>query len=77
MCEICHANFGSDPIDDASMLRGQRKVYLRTAMEDFQQGRREAGFAAMDDLLRKLSDQELDALAEFFSGAAPAMPSPD
>lgn len=76
-CEICHTNFGSEPIDDASMLRGQRKVYLRTAMEDFQQGRRSAGFAAMDDLLRELSDRELDALAEFFSGAAPAMPLPD
>lgn len=76
-CEICHTNFGSEPIDDAGMLRGQRKAYLRTAMEDFRQGRRSVGFAAMDELFTEFSDQELDALAEFFSGAAPAMPTPD
>ena len=76
-CEICHTNFGSEPVDDAGMLRGQRKVYLRTAMEDFQQGRRSAGFAAMDELLKGLSDRELDALAAFYSGAAPELPVPD
>ena len=69
-CEICHTNFGSDPIDDASMLRGQRKAYLRTALEDFQQGRRSIGLAAMEDLIKGFSDEQLDALAEFFSGPA-------
>ena len=69
-CEICHTNLGSDPIDDASMLRGQRKVYLRTALGDFQQDRRSVGIAAMDERLRSLSDEDLDALAEFFSGPA-------
>jgi cytochrome subunit of sulfide dehydrogenase len=66
-CEICHTNYGSDPLDDASMLRGQRKDYLRRALEDFQQGRRVA-LDAMDERLRTLSDEELDALAEFYSG---------
>lgn len=70
-CEICHTNFGSNPIDDASMLRGQRKVYLRNALGDFQQGRRTAGIEAMDARVRTLSDFDLDALAEFFSGPAP------
>lgn len=69
-CEICHTNYGSDPIDDASMLRGQRKGYLRNALEDFQQGRRSVGIAAMDDRLKLFSDEELDALAEFYSGPA-------
>jgi len=69
-CEICHTNFGSDPIDDASMLRGQRKAYLRTALEDFQQGRRTIGLVAMEDLIKGFSDEQLDALAEFFSGPA-------
>lgn len=69
-CEICHTNLGSDPIDDASMLRGQRKVYLRTALEDFQQGRRAIGLVAMEDLIKGFSDEQLDALAEFFSGPA-------
>jgi sulfide dehydrogenase cytochrome subunit len=69
-CEICHSNFGSDPVDDASMLRGQRKVYLRTALEDFRQGRRSVGVAAMDTRFREFADEDLDALAEFYSGAA-------
>lgn len=69
-CEICHTNLGSDPIDDASMLRGQRKVYLRTALDDFQQGRRSVGLAAMDARFKTFSDEQLDALAEFYSGPA-------
>lgn len=69
-CEICHSNFGSDPVDDASMLRGQRKAYLRAALEDFRQGRRSVGLAAMDARFRDFTDEDLDALAEFYSGAA-------
>lgn len=69
-CEICHTNLGSDPVDDASMLRGQRKVYLRNALEDFQQGRRLVGLAAMDERIKALSGNDLAALAEFYSGPA-------
>lgn len=75
-CEICHTNLGSDPVDDASMLRGQRKVYLRTALDDFQQGRRSVGLAAMDERFKTFSKEQLDALAEFYSGPA-AYPRPD
>lgn len=70
VCEVCHTNLGSDPYDDASMLRGQRKVYLRTALEDFKQGRRTSGLNAMDARLKALSDEDLDGLAEFYSGPA-------
>ena len=74
-CEICHTNLGSDPIDDASMLRGQRKAYLRMALEDVHQGRRVFGLVAMEEVIEGLSAQELDALAEFYSGpAADPMP---
>jgi cytochrome subunit of sulfide dehydrogenase len=70
ICEVCHTNLGSDPFDDASMLRGQRKVYLRHALEDFQQGRRSSGLDAMDARLKTYTDEQLDALAEFYSGPA-------
>jgi cytochrome subunit of sulfide dehydrogenase len=69
-CEVCHTQLGSEPLDDASMLRGQRKQYLRAAMEDFRQGRRSVGLAAMDARFKTFSDAELDALAEFYSGPA-------
>ena len=74
-CEVCHTNLGSDPVDDASMLRGQRKVYLRSALEDFQQGRRSVGLDAMDMRFKTFADDQLDALAEFYSGPA-AYPLP-
>jgi len=76
ICEVCHTNLGSEPFDDASMLRGQRKVYLRNALEDFQQGRRTSGLNAMDARLKTYTDEQLDALAEFYSGPA-AYPLPD
>ncbi len=69
-CEICHTRLGSDPIDDASMLRGQRKVYLRNALEDFKEGRRSTGLARMDQRFKELDDRDIAALAEFFSGPA-------
>jgi sulfide dehydrogenase cytochrome subunit len=75
-CEICHTRYGADPVDEASMLRGQRKAYLRTALEDFRQGRRSV-LPAMDAKLRALTESDLDALAEFYSGAATALAPPD
>lgn len=71
-CEICHTRLGSEPRDDASMLRGQRKVYLRTALEDFRQGRRVIDIPAMENPIRGLTPEQLDALAEFYSGPAAA-----
>jgi cytochrome subunit of sulfide dehydrogenase len=69
-CEVCHTNFGSDPIDDASMLRGQRKVYLRNALEDINAGRRSVGLAAMDNRIKSFEETDLASLAEFYSGPA-------
>lgn len=69
-CEVCHTGYGSDPVDDASMLRGQRKVYLRTALQDFKEGNRQIGVMTMDARIRTFTAEELDALAEFYSGPA-------
>lgn len=68
-CESCHAEGGSRATDDASILRGQPKAYLRLAIEDFRQERRVA-VAEMDALLRALSDEEVAALVEFYASAA-------
>jgi cytochrome subunit of sulfide dehydrogenase len=75
-CEICHTRYGADPVDEASMLRGQRKAYLRTALEDFREGRRSV-LPAMDAKLQALTESDLDALAEFYSGAATGLAPPD
>lgn len=68
-CESCHGGGGTRPSEEAGVLRGQPRAYLRMAMEDFRQDRRVA-VAEMDVLLRELSDHELDALVEFYASPA-------
>lgn len=65
-CESCHSDGGAGSIDQATILRGQRKAYLRIALEDFRAERRVA-VAEMDALIRALSDEELAALVEFYA----------
>ncbi len=70
-CNSCHTDGGASSVDQATILRGQRKAYLRTAMEDFRQERRVA-VAEMDAMIRALSDEDLAALVEFY--ASPRQP---
>jgi cytochrome subunit of sulfide dehydrogenase len=70
-CESCHAGGGADPTAGASILRGQRKGYLRLAIEDFRHDRR-VSVAEMDVTLRELSEEDITALVEFY--ASPADP---
>jgi cytochrome subunit of sulfide dehydrogenase len=69
-CESCHAGGGATPVDQAGLLRGQPKGYLRIALEDFRQERRVA-VAEMDALIRALTDEQLDALVEFYASPRP------
>jgi len=65
-CESCHTGGGADSLDQASILRGQPKPYLRTAMTDFQEERRIA-VAQMHGHLLGLSAAEFEALLEFYA----------
>lgn len=71
-CDSCHTAGGAASVEQATILRGQRKAYLRLAMEDFREERRVA-VAEMDAMIRALSDDELTALVEFY--ASPRQPS--
>lgn len=68
-CESCHTGGGTNPVDQASILRGQPKGYLRLALEDFRNDRRVA-VAEMDAIIRELSDREIAALIEFYASPA-------
>lgn len=68
-CESCHTGGGTNPVDQASILRGQPKGYLRLALEDFRNNRRVA-VAEMDAIIRELSEQEIAALTEFYASPA-------
>jgi len=72
-CEICHTTGGSDPDDEASILRGQNRAYIANAMNDYRSGQR-LGEAAMLKRLNALSAEEVVALVEFY--ASPQVPAP-
>ncbi len=65
-CEECHSGGGSDPVDEASILRGQNIEYLRNAFSDYRSGDR-LGEAAMLERLRSLSDDDVEALLNFYA----------
>ena len=65
-CEECHSRGGSDPMDEASILRGQNLEYIRNAMADYRSGSR-LGEEAMLVRLRELSTQDLEALSHFYA----------
>jgi sulfide dehydrogenase cytochrome subunit len=65
-CESCHGNGGSSPQDQASILRGQPKEYLRNAIGDFRQERRIA-VAEMHAMLQAMTPEEVAALVEFYA----------
>ncbi|MCU8515707.1 c-type cytochrome [Vibrio vulnificus] len=65
-CESCHADGGSDPLDEASILAGQQKGYLITTLTQFHQGKRSAD-KKMDKAIKALSQEERQALVEYYA----------
>ncbi|MGR5238072.1 c-type cytochrome [Vibrio alfacsensis] len=65
-CENCHAEGGSDPFDEASILAGQQKGYLLTTLQQFNQGKRSVD-KQMDDVIKSLSSEDLRALSEYYA----------
>lgn len=65
-CESCHSGGGLSPGNQATILRGQPKSYLHAAIRDFSHDRRIA-VAEMDAVIRDLSEQDIDALVEFYA----------
>jgi sulfide dehydrogenase cytochrome subunit len=65
-CEGCHTLGGSDPMDEASILRGQNRTYIANAIADYRSGRR-LGEAAMLKRLNALNEEEVVALVEFYA----------
>jgi cytochrome subunit of sulfide dehydrogenase len=66
-CEKCHTDGGSIAADDAGILLGQRKAYLKRELADFRSGKREAP-KKMAPKIEKLDQAEIDALVEYYAG---------
>jgi len=65
-CESCHVRGGTASVEEASLLRGQRKAYLQLALEDFGTDRRIA-VAEMHAKTLDLSPDEIAALVEYYA----------
>lgn len=65
-CFKCHENGGSSKDDDVGILAGQWSPYLRTAIQNFRSGKRQTD-QKMFDLVKKLSESEIDALVHYWA----------
>jgi cytochrome c553 len=74
LCAACHGETGVAQIPGAPNLAGQRLDYLRAALAQYRDGRRDV--ALMRAALGPVSDPDLDALARWYSAQVPAAPTP-
>ena len=67
-CLGCHGEFGLAPVATNPNLAGQNKEYLQYALKAYRDGKRKGGLAfIMQANASALSDQDIEALAVFFS----------
>ncbi len=65
LCENCHVEKGTSPIEDTPILRGQWKTYLIRQFEAFSKSERTAP-KRMKKRFGKFSDEDKKALIEFY-----------
>ncbi len=74
LCAACHGETGKAQIPGAPNLAGQRLEYLRIALAEYRDGRR--NIPLMRAAIGPVSEAELDALARWYSAQPPVQPEP-
>ena len=74
LCAACHGENGMARIPGAPNLAGQKLDYLREALRQYRDGRR--NIPVMRAAVGPLNDAELDQLAEWFSAQTPSRAAP-
>jgi cytochrome c553 len=69
LCAACHGADGIATMAGAPNLAGQQLAYLREALRQYRDGRRD--IAVMRAATGPLSDTELDGLAAYYSALPP------
>jgi cytochrome c553 len=69
LCAACHGETGMAQMPGAPNLAGQRLDYLRAALKQYRDGRRDVPL--MRTAIGPVSDAELDALARWYSAQTP------
>ncbi len=70
-CDKCHSDGGGLAMDDAGILAGQWKPYLVSTMTDYKADKRWQD-EKMKKEMKKLSDDDIKALAEFYASQSKA-----
>lgn len=73
LCAACHGETGVAQIPGAPNLAAQQLDYLREALRQYRDGRRNAPL--MRAAIGPVSDADLDELARWYSAQAPAAPT--
>jgi cytochrome c553 len=73
-CVACHGEDGISPNPSWPNLAGQQKGYLIREMQYFRDGVR--GDAMMTPMAKTLSDEDVENLAEYYSGLCACMEAP-
>jgi len=74
LCAACHGEDGMARIPGAPNLAGQKLDYLREALRQYRDGRRD--IPVMRAATGPLTDAELDQLAQWFSVQTPPRAAP-
>ncbi|WP_369930958.1 cytochrome c [Xanthomonas sp. NCPPB 2632] len=74
LCAACHGEDGMARIPGAPNLAGQKLDYLRDALRQYRDGRRD--IPVMRAATGPLTDAELDQLAQWFSAQTPSRAAP-
>ncbi|KPQ08482.1 MAG: Cytochrome c553 [Rhodobacteraceae bacterium HLUCCA12] len=69
ICLSCHGTGGRPALEDVPIIAGQQPRYLRSALLAYSTGRRTGGQAlVMQEIVKTLSEDDIDALADWFGG---------
>ncbi len=72
LCAACHGETGMAQIPGAPNLAGQKLDYLREALKQYRDGRRNVPL--MRAAIGPVSDADLDELARWYSAQTPSVP---
>lgn len=68
-CLSCHGAEGRPVLADVPIIAGQQPLYLRNALQAYKRGWRSGGQAlVMQEIVKPLDDDEIEALARWFGG---------
>ena len=69
-CDKCHSKNGSSSEDDAGILAGQPKIYIKYSLENFSNGKREMGkkmAKKFKKMKKKYGDEAIEQLVNFYA----------